>query len=274
MAAMLAGAAGCGIDGDKPQTLLFILAGQSNMSGRGALDQLPPDFPANRRRIKNFTNADVWAEATEPLDDPRGQKDACSLDLAPGVGPGASFAQHLTELLPMVHVGLIPCARGRVTMDEWAPNTRPNTLYGSSLRRARLAKDKGRVTGVLFYQGESDAYSRRAVEAWPQRFAALVAAWRRDLGDAKLPVVFCQVGNLAPSWRGAPAFRYWDLLKKKQAGVRLPGVRMVVTDDLSLKADGIHLTTAAQIFLGRRLGQAMYELLSQKGLAQPQSQKP
>lgn len=266
-AALLAGAAGCGMDRDKPHTLLFILAGQSNMSGRGALDQLPPDFPANRKRIKNFTNADVWAEASEPLDDPRGQKDACSLDLAPGVGPGASFAQHLTELLPAVHVGLIPCARGRVTMDEWAPNTRPNTLYGSSLRRARLAEDKGRLSGVLFYQGESDAYSRGAVEAWPRRFAALVASWRRDLGDPKLPVVFCQVGNLAANWRGDPAFRYWDLLKNKQAEVSLPGVRMVTTDDLPLKSDGIHLTTAAQIFLGRRLARAMYELLLERGVA-------
>ena len=244
------------------------------MSGRGALDQLPPDFPANRGRIKNFTNADVWTEANEPLDDPRGQKDACSLDLAPGVGPGSAFAQRLTELLPAVHVGLIPCARGRVTMDEWSPNSRPNTLYGSSLRRARLAEENGRVTGVLFYQGESDASSREAVEAWPRRFAALVAAWRRDLGDPQLPVVFCQVGNLAASWRGDPAFRYWDLLKQKQAGVRLPGVRMVVTDDLSLKADGIHLTTAAQIFLGRRLAQAMYDLLRRGGLLQAKSQKP
>ena len=118
---MLLGTAGCGPDEGKPETLLFILAGQSNMSGRGALDQLPPNFPANAGSIKNFGNADVWTEAAEPLDDPRGQKDACSLDLSPGVGPGAAFAQRLTELLPAVHVGLIPCARGRVTLDEWTP---------------------------------------------------------------------------------------------------------------------------------------------------------
>ncbi|MBU1155671.1 MAG: sialate O-acetylesterase, partial [Proteobacteria bacterium] len=215
----------------------------------------------------NFTNADVWAEAREPLDDPGGQRDACSLDLYPGVGPGSAFAQRLSELLPQVRVGLIPCARGRVTLAQWAPDSRPGSLYGSSLRRARLAGRKSRVAGVLFYQGESDAYSRGAVEAWPRRFAALVASWRRDLGDPKLPVVFCQVGNLAANWRADPAFRYWDLLKQKQAGVRLPGVRMVTTDDLPLKADGIHLTTAAQIYLGRRLAQAMYELLLERGAA-------
>ena len=271
---MLLGTAGCGPDEGKPETLLFILAGQSNMSGRGALDQLPPNFPANAGSIKNFGNADVWTEAAEPLDDPRGQKDACSLDLSPGVGPGAAFAQRLTELLPAVHVGLIPCARGRVTLDEWTPNTRPNTLYGSSLRRARLAQKKGRLSGVLFYQGESDTSSLAAVDSWPQRFAALVAAWRRDLGDPDLPVVFCQIGDLAPRWRGAPAFRYWDRLQERQAGVRLPMVRMVTTGDLALMSDGIHLTTAAQMILGRRLAQAMYDLLRRGGLLQAKSPKP
>ncbi|MCB2192187.1 MAG: sialate O-acetylesterase [Deltaproteobacteria bacterium] len=268
LAWLLAGPLSCGPGWGEGQTLLFILAGQSNMSGRGDLGQLPPGFPANAGRIRNFSNADVWCEVAEPLDDPRGQKDACSLDLSPGVGPGTAFAQRLSELLPQVDVGLIPCARGRVTLDEWAPNSRLDSLYGSSLRRARLAGKKGRVAGVLFYQGENDTTSRQAVQSWPQRFAALVSAWRRDLGDPKLPVVFCQLGKLAGQWRGDPEFRYWDRLKQRQASVRLPMVRMVVTDDLDLKEDGIHLTTASQMILGRRLAQAMYDLLRRQGQIQ------
>lgn len=270
----LLGVVGCGPDEGKPKTLLFILAGQSNMSGRGELKQLPPGFPAHRERIKNFSNADVWTEAKEPLDDPQGQKDACSLDLTPGVGPGLAFAQRLSELLPAVHVGLIPCARGAVTLDQWAPNPRPGTLYGSSLRRARLAGQKGRLAGVLFYQGESDAGSLEAAQSWPRRFAALVAAWRRDLGDPGLPVLFCQIGDLAPRWRKAPGFRYWEQVRQAQAGVRLPGVAMVATGDLPLMPDGIHLSTQAQLILGRRLAQATYELLLERGRVQPKSGNP
>lgn len=274
LAAVLLGAAGCGPGGGPKDTLLFILAGQSNMSGRGELEQLPPGFSANRGRIKNFTNADVWAEAREPLDDPGGQKDACSLDLYPGVGPGAAFARRLTELLPWARVGLIPCAKGGASLADWVPGTRPNTLYASSLRRAKLAGERGRLAGVLFYQGESDAFSCRAVEAWPKRFAALVAAWRRDMGEPELPVVFCQIGDLSPARRRHPAFRYWDRLKQRQAGVHLPGVRMVATDDLALKADGLHLTTASQMILGRRLAQAMYGLLRDMGLAKESAVAP
>ncbi|BEQ16688.1 acetylxylan esterase [Desulfoferula mesophila] len=271
---LLLGGVGCGSDWDESGALVFLLAGQSNMSGHGDLSELPPGFPANAGRIGNFSNADVWTRAVEPLDDPAGQKDACSLDLCPGVGPGLAFAQVLTGLMPQARVGLIPCARGGSTLAHWAPGSRPDSLYGSSLRRARLAGAKARLAGVLFYQGESDAYSRQAAETWPSRFAALVAAWRRDLGDPRLPVVFCQIGALAPQWRADPAFRYWDLLKKRQAALRLPLVRMVTTDDLALKDDGIHLTTASQMILGRRLAQAMYELLEKRGTAGGKPARP
>ena len=248
----------------QPTALLFILAGQSNMSGRGELGRLPPGFPANRGRINNFTNAYTWREAVEPLDDPRGQKDACSLDPAPGVGPGLAFAQRLSQLMPSVRLGLIPCAVEGSSLAQWAPSRRGDALYGSSLRRAREASRRGRVAGILFYQGESDAFSRQAAESWPRRFAALVAAWRRDLGDPGLPVVFCQLGALSPKLRSQPGFRYWELLKKKQAAIRIPGVAMVRTDDLARKPDGIHLSTPGQMILGRRLAQAMHRLLTRR----------
>jgi hypothetical protein len=247
-----------------PEALLFILAGQSNMSGRGELSRLPPKFPANRRRIKSFSNAYTWTEAVEPLDDPRGQKDACSLDPAPGVGPGVAFGQRLSQLMPSVEVGLIPCAMEESSLAQWAPSPQRDTLYGSSLNRAREASRRGRVRGVLFYQGESDAFSRQAAESWPRRFAALVAAWRRDLGDPGLPVVFCQLGALDPKLRSKLRFRYWELLKKKQAAIRIPGVVMVRTDDLARKSDGIHLSTSGQMILGRRLAEAMHRLLTRQ----------
>ncbi|MCB2225643.1 MAG: sialate O-acetylesterase [Desulfarculaceae bacterium] len=255
------GVVACGRDETPPELLIFILAGQSNMSGRGELNQLPDNFPANRERIANFNNAYQWSGPQEPLDSPQGQKDLCSLDLTPGVGPGASFGQRISELMPTVHVGLIPCALGGAGIAMWAPSTNPKTLYGSSIRRAGEAAKRGRVRGVLFFQGESDTASRAAVVAWPRRFAALVAAWRRDLGDPTLPVVFAQLGRLGGNLKSDPDYRYWNLLKAKQAKLRLPYVAMVRSDDLALKPDGIHLSTSGQIFLGRRMAEAMYRLL-------------
>jgi len=94
-----------------------------------------------------------------------------------------------------------------------------------------------------------------------------VAAWRRDLGHPRLPVVFCQIGALGPELRGRPRYRYWDQLKAAQAAVCLPGVAMVRTDDLPLKPDGLHLSTPGQLILGRRLAAALHRLLLRQGPA-------
>ena len=261
---ILAPTASWGRSGPFHDTLVFILAGQSNMSGRGDLGELPPGFPAHGERLANFNNAYVWTTARAPLDDPQGQKDACSLDPFPGVGPGVAFGERLCELMPGIRVGLVPCARGGATLAAWAPAQGARTLYGSSLQRAAQAAKQGRVGGVLFYQGESDTASRAAAEAWPKHFADLVAAWRRDLGDPHLPVVFAQLCALGKDLAHDPLYRYWDLLKEKQAAIRLPRVLMVRSDDLPLKPDGLHLSTAGQMILGQRMAQAMHRLLTHR----------
>jgi len=241
--------------------MIFLLAGQSNMSGRGELGGLPPGFPSHCGRIAVFNNAYQWGGPDEPVDSAVGQKDACSLDTAAGVGPGAAFASALAGLMPSARIGLVPCAKGASCLAQWAPAGGRHTLYGSCLARARAASAQGQVRGVLFYQGESDTRSQEAVDAWPGRFAALVAAWRRDLGDPMLPVVFCQIGSLGPELRGLALYRYWEQLQQAQARLRIPGVAMVRSDDLPLKPDGLHLSTAGQLVLGRRLAAAMHRLL-------------
>ncbi|MCF8034602.1 MAG: sialate O-acetylesterase [Desulfarculaceae bacterium] len=274
-AALGAAAVACRPAGPRSDMLLFILAGQSNMSGRGEVGRLPPGFPANRERIQVFNNAYQWCGPREPLDDPRGQRDLCSRDRAPGVGPGLAFAQRLSELMPRSRIGLIPCAKSDTTLAQWAPSPLPDTLYGSSLRRARAASQRGRVAGVLFFQGENDTASLAAAKSWPRRFAGLVAAWRRDLGDPALPVVFAQLGRLGAELRADPLCRHWRLLQQEQAALRLPNLAMVRADDLPLKPDGIHLSTPAQLRLGRRMAWAMHRLLTQgPGLAGQSAPRP
>ena len=51
---------------------LIALAGQSNMTGAGDVRLLPVGFPMNGPRIWNFTNADIWEPAREPIDSNHG----------------------------------------------------------------------------------------------------------------------------------------------------------------------------------------------------------
>ena len=243
-----------------PETMqIFILAGQSNMSGRGDLVNLPAGFPSHANRLFVYSNAGRWQRAVEPVDNPLDQVDRVSLDRLVGVGPGLAMADRLAAAWPGVSIGLVPCARAGSRIDQWAPHPSRSTLYGSCLARAREAAQAGPIRAVIWYQGESDTHSQAEVMAWPEKFAALTRAWRRDLNQPNLPVVFTQLGPLGPRFRNRrPA---WDQMRNLQAALHIPGAVMVTAGDLKV-FDGIHLDTASQLRLGRRYAEALLKILA------------
>ena len=80
-------------------------------------------------------------------------------------------------------------------MEQWNPAKKDEggkSLYGSMMRQFQLAG--GKVKGVLWYQGESDA-SGDAAKRYPQVFARFIAAVRSDFGQPELPFYFVQIGR-------------------------------------------------------------------------------
>lgn len=229
---------------------VYILAGQSNMSGRGDIADLTQAERTPDPRILLYGNDGRWRVATEPLDDATGQVDGVSADPRAAVGPGLFFARALDR--PVV---LIPCAKGGSAIAQWRPDTRPDTLYGSCLARARAAG--GRITGVLWYQGETDARDMAAARRWGAAFAELAQAFRRDLAAPRLPFVVVRLAD-APA-RAEDVGRYpgWTMVQEAQARLRIRCVAVVRADGLPRLADDLHLTTAAQRVLGKRLADAM-----------------
>jgi hypothetical protein len=234
---------------------LFMLAGQSNMSGRG---ELPEPAQEIDPRIFIFGNDYRWRVAVEPVDDPSGQVDLVSYDPDAGFGPGVAFASALMAEHPGMAIGLIPCARGGSSIYQWRRSLGENTLYGSCLKRARAASTMGQVAGILFFQGEADAidpeiYTESVVlpEEWDDWFIATVSGWREDLGRPELPVVYAQIGsNTAPE-----VFINWAVVKEQQSQVQLPSSAMIRTDDLALQ-DAVHFTSDSYVVIGQRFAQA------------------
>ncbi|NJK41069.1 MAG: sialate O-acetylesterase [Acaryochloridaceae cyanobacterium SU_2_1] len=239
---------------------LFILAGQSNMSGMG---ELPNSRMATHPRIYVFGNDYHWKLAKEPMDDPRNQVDSVSEDQSAGFSPAMSFANTLLEQHPEMVIGLIPCAKGGSSIHEWRRQLNDNTLYGSCLKRIRAALMMGEVAGFLYFQGEIDAIDPKEdpqrtflSRQWADAFAILIRDWRRDLNLPELPVVFAQIGTNTEPKR----FKNWDVVKKQQCQVRLPFSVMVTTDDLPLQ-DYVHFTTASYQIIGQCFDKAYMQLL-------------
>jgi hypothetical protein len=239
---------------------LFILAGQSNMSGMG---DIPKSRMETNPRIYVFGNDYHWKLAKEPVDDPSNQVDSVSEDRPAGFGPAMSFATTVLEQYPDMVIGLIPCAKGGSLIHEWRRNLNDNTLYGSCLKRVRAASVMGEVAGLLYFQGEIDAVDPKEhpdrtflPDRWADEFAVLIQDWRRDLNLPGLPVVFAQIGTNTEPER----FKNWAVVKEQQRKVRLPLSAMVTTDDLPLK-DYVHFTTESYQIIGQRFAQAYIKLL-------------
>lgn len=248
---------------------LWILAGQSNMQGVGKVSELPPPIGA----VHMFTMDDRWAVAREPLhtlfesrDEAHWRglvpKDKTLEEILPAhrraarapdarsVGPGLPFAWELYRLT-RVPIGLIPCARGGTSLEEWSPARKTEgggSLYGAMLRRAAAA---GRVRGVLWYQGESDTGKPETSGTYLDRFCNFVAAVRSDLNDPDLCFLYVQLGRFIHPSANQDG---WDAVREAQrlAEGKLGRAAVVPAVDGAL-VDLIHLDTAAQMRVGRRL---------------------
>jgi len=240
---------------------IYLLMGQSNMSGRGDMADLSDAERRPDRAIRLYGNDGIWRDALDPLDDASGQIDPVSADPdTAAVGPGLFFARALPRV-PGARIGLVPCAKGGSRIDAWRPAAARDTLYGSCLARAREAAKSGRIAGILWYQGESDTGTREEADRWPADFTTMVAAVRRDLAAPRLPLVFVGIADRPPT--EDPGKRpYWAQVQSTQAGLKLPCAQMVSAAGLPLKSDGLHLTTPGQRRLGVALARAMVRLRS------------
>jgi Carbohydrate esterase, sialic acid-specific acetylesterase len=244
---------------DGVKVSLFILAGQSNMSGRGTVLLAEPHDP----RIVVFGNDYHWHVASEPVDDPFNQVDIVSEDIDAGYSPSKAFADALVQRNPKLRIGLIPCAKGASSIAEWQRNLSDQALYGSCLKRARAASTIGQLAGLLVFQGEADAmdaiqFPEHEVNPtrWSALFSAFVNDFRLDLSEPDLPVVYAQIGtNTTPA-----AFPNWDTVKEQQRITQLPASAMITTDDLPLM-DNVHFTSESYRLIGTRFAEAYWELV-------------
>jgi hypothetical protein len=228
-----------------PSMQLFLLAGQSNMAGRGdiaAQDQIvhPRIFVLNRQL--------EWVPAVEPLhfDKP-----------VAAVGPGLSFARELAGRDADAVIGLIPAAVGGSPITAWEPGvTYVETgakPYDDALLRTRHALRYGELRAILWHQGESDA-NPQAAPQYEARLRALIARLRSELGAAELPVLIGQLGQ----WPERPWDEAWRQVDAAHRAVArsVPGVRFVGSDGLAHKGDVLHFDAAAARELGRRYAEA------------------
>ncbi len=226
---------------------LFLLIGQSNMAGRGVVEDV--DKVVNPRVLMLNKKGD-WVSAVDPL-----HFDKPSIV---GVGLGRTFGLDYAAAYPDVTVGLIPCAVGGSAIESWEPGgfddatkTHP---YDDAMLRAHAALKAGTLKGILWHQGESDSKPNLAA-VYEQKLHALIQRLRTELspgndGAAMIPFVAGQMGQFSE--------RPWDDAKKQVDGVHrnlpsvVPATGFANSDGLMHKGDEVHFDSASAREFGHR----------------------
>jgi hypothetical protein len=225
---------------------LYLLIGQSNMAGRGAVDA---ESRKAHPRVVMLTKGLTWEPATDPLhfDKP-----------AAGVGPGLAFGKQMAEANPQARIGLVPCAVGGTSIKAWVPGAEDKATrthpYDDMLKRMQEAQKAGVLKGILWHQGEAD---RKSADAYPGLLTGLIDRLRKDLHAPEAPFIASELTAFKPD--GAESTKKFNEAVQGLAG-QVKKYACVSAEGLDHKGDQLHYSTESARTLGKRFAEKMVEL--------------
>ena len=173
-----------------------------------------------------------------------------------GIGLAASFADDLNKKTGLP-IGLIPCADGGTSIEEWQKG---ELLFDHAVMQAGLAMRTSRLSGIIWHQGENNCISEEKLENYRENFIKFVADMREALGVGDLPFVAGELSlELAPESTFADRpIRFNALLHELESAI--PNFTVVSSKDLPMRGDGLHFSAAGQREFGHRYFEAFTKL--------------
>lgn len=233
---------------------IFIMAGQSNMAGRGIVE--PQDTLPNPRILTvNLDNE--WVIAKEPLHlyQPK----------LTGLDSGLSFARELLKNVgDSITIGLVPCAVGGSPIQAWYGDSVFNgvQLFSNFKQKVGMAMKFGTVKGILWHQGESDAFPEK-IPVYKQKLETVLTRIREFLGNDSLPIIMGELGSYT---RPEKRKENWAKINKIIVTVPndLKNCYVVPTSDLTCNPDYIHFNNKSQRILGKRYADKFISIYTKK----------
>ena len=224
---------------------VYILAGQSNMMGKGKTNQLPAFFKRQPNNVEFY-----YQGRKRPL------------AKFSHFGPEVSFAHEISRKFPNdKHIIIKHVATG-TSISQWLPGS---PLFHGLLRQRGFVKVAAnandlasniankKVDAIIWMQGEKDARSVSNANRYEQNLKRFIMGVRKQLNSPRSIFI---MGQVNPE---DPAFHMLETVKQAQVNTQraLPQVKLVSTEGLGKIYDHVHYNTQGQIELGKRFAKAV-----------------
>jgi hypothetical protein len=244
---------------DSGKFRVFVLAGQSNMTGSGQADELTPPHNQPHDRIR------LWAHGRWEYFVPK-----------KNFGPGVAMAHQLAARWPNDTIGIIKVAIGGTGIlsfhPDWTRESADRTKDGrkgdlyrditDAVKAAREVSDF-ELTGFAWKQGGKDMRSLDLASEYLANFEKMITTLRTDLVAPEMPAFIATLvtreefenydGPTSKSHPGAEGV----LKAQLDAADKIPQVVTFSHGKLPCRPDGIHFDTEGQLKLGRMYADAV-----------------
>ena len=218
----------------------ILMIGQSNMAGRGFINEVPMIC---NERILMLRNAG-WQMMAEPINYDRPNA---------GIGLAGSFAAMWCMEHEGEQIGLIPCAEGGSSLDDWAVD---KNLFKNAVIQAGFAMQDSELIGILWHQGESDSYGG-GYQTYYKKLQVIIESLRKELNAFEVPLSIGGLGDfLGKNGFGLNCTEY-ELVNEQllKFAREQENSCFVTAEGLTPNPDGIHMDAVSQ----RRFGVRYYE---------------
>ena len=218
----------------------ILMIGQSNMAGRGFINEVPMIC---NERILMLRNAG-WQMMAEPINYDRPNA---------GIGLAGSFAAMWCLEHEGEQIGLIPCAEGGSSLDDWAVD---KNLFKNAVIQAGFAMQDSELIGILWHQGESDSYGG-GYQTYYKKLQVIIESLRKELNAFEVPLIIGGLGDfLGKNGFGLNCTEY-ELVNEQllKFAREQENSCFVTAEGLIPNPDGIHMDAVSQ----RRFGVRYYE---------------
>ena len=233
----------------KGKAHVYLLAGQSNMAGRGTVEGI--DSTINPH-IWMLNKNEEWVPAREPL--------AFDKPKVVGVGPGFAFAREVLKHDTSAMILLVPSAVGGTRIDLWQPGAYDTATksypYDDALRRIKKALQYGQLKGIIWHQGESDCTPALS-GSYENKLRELIQRFRTELSAAKIPFILGEIANFKGEENKDKEIVNAAI---KKVADTTPYSGFVLTGGLQHRGDFLHFDAPSAREVGRRYAEVFFSI--------------